>query len=193
MPVGNLNNIMSEFESANVITYCGQVVIKQFNIRNILAVMLTVSALLLFAVAAIAAECEYTYYYVSLDDARYYPTRRLRAFDMHVSGADIYDLPKLPSSWVYIIDKKDGYITYMTAVAKTDKDAIRFKDIGNFIIISQSNDLSEEDISISVSFVYMTNNGDSGTTCAVYEHFIDATDLNIEKINKCLPKKPRRR
>ncbi|MEO5359807.1 MAG: hypothetical protein H7843_05095 [Nitrospirota bacterium] len=191
MPVGNLNNIMSEFESAKMISHCGQFVIKPFKIRNRLAVLLTVPVVLLFATAAVAAECEYTYYYASLDDASRHPTQRLRAFEMSVSDAYIYDLPKLPSSWIYIIDKKDGYITDMTAVAKSDKDAIRFKDIENFIILKQSKDLSEDDIYIRFNFVYMTEKGVSGAKSAALIRF-DAFDFTLKKINKCLPKKPRR-
>ncbi|KWT92865.1 hypothetical protein [Candidatus Magnetominusculus xianensis] len=192
MPVDNLNNIMSELESAKVIINCRQVVIKPLNIRNRLAVFLTLSALLLFSVADLSAECEYTYYYASLDYASNYPTRRLRAFDMRVSGADIYDLPKLLSSWVYIIDNKDEYATRVTAVAKSDKDAIRFKDIANFIILKQYKDLSEDDIYIRFNFVYMTEKGVSGAKSAALIRY-EASDLTIEKINKCLPKKPRRR
>ncbi|MEO5361694.1 MAG: hypothetical protein H7843_14825 [Nitrospirota bacterium] len=192
MPIGNLNNIISELESAKMISHCGKLVIKPFIIRNRLAVLMTVLVLLLFSVADIAAECKYTYYYASLDYASNYPTRRLRAFDMRVSGADIYDLPKLPSSWVYIIDDNDEYATKVTAVARSDKDGIRFKDIANFIILKQSKDLSEDDIYIRFNFVYMTEKGDSGAKSAALIRF-EAFDLEVEKINKCLPKKPRRR
>ncbi|MBF0459351.1 MAG: hypothetical protein HQK99_15785 [Nitrospirae bacterium] len=159
-------------------------------IRNKLAILLTVSAVMLFAVAAHAAECEDTYYYASFDYEYYFTTQRVIAFDLTVFDAYIYDLPKLPSSWVRVIDSERD-ITHLTAAAKSDKHAIGFKDLKKFIILKQPNDMSGKKIAIIFSFIYMKKEGGIGTLDAMLDN-LNAFDLTVEKINKCLPKKPRR-
>ncbi|MBF0457444.1 MAG: hypothetical protein HQK99_06075 [Nitrospirae bacterium] len=161
------------------------------NLQNRLAVLLTISGVLLFAAADVAAVCEDTYYYASFNDARYYPTQRIRAFDLSVLDAYIYDLPKLPSSWVYIFDKDDLCITGVTAAAKSDKYAISFKDLKKFIILSQPKDLSGKEPYISFSLAYMKKEGGTGTKVALLERFIDVYDFKIVKIDKCILKKQR--
>lgn len=160
----------------------------RLNIRYRLAVLLMISVVMPFAITYAAAECDDTYYYVSFDYKYYFTTQKVRAFDLTVFRAYIYDLPKLPPSWVCISDS-DGDITHMTAAAKSDKHAIGFKDLEKFVILRQPKDMSAEKISIILSFIYMKKDGGIGTHDAMLDN-LNAFDLDVEKINKCLPKKP---
>ncbi|MBF0457441.1 MAG: hypothetical protein HQK99_06060 [Nitrospirae bacterium] len=166
------------------------------SIRNRPAALLIVSAVMLFVVTdvAVAVKCENTYYYASFSySKKYYKTKKIRAFDISVSYAYIYDLPKLPSSWVYVIDNDSGSdrdITHITAMAKSDKHSIRVKDLNKFVILRQPKDKSEYNILIGLNLIYLKKEGGSGTTAASLDTFHN--DLTIEKINKCLPIKPLR-
>ncbi|MEO5360173.1 MAG: hypothetical protein H7843_06950 [Nitrospirota bacterium] len=167
------------------------------NIRNRIAGLLIVLAVMLFVVTdvAIAAKCEDSYYYASYNyNEKHYKTVKFLAFDMYVFDAQIYDIPKMPSSWVYVIDNNSYYdrgITHITAAAKSDKHTIGFKDLQNFVILRQPKDISEEEITIIFNFIYVKKEGGIGTNSAMLDR-LDNHQLTVEKIDKCLPKKLRR-
>ncbi|MCG6552454.1 MAG: hypothetical protein L7F77_09010 [Candidatus Magnetominusculus sp. LBB02] len=154
--------------------------------------LLIVSAVMLAAVTDVAAKCEDTYYYASFHYRLYHKTYRVRAFDMTVDNAYIYDFPKLPSSWIYVFDSdSDRDTTHVTATAKSDKHTIRAKDLEKFVIFRQPKDIAGEKISIIFNVIYMKKEGGIGTDIGMLDNFNDP-DFDVEKINKCLPKKPRR-
>ncbi len=162
------------------------------SISDSLAILMMVSAVMMFAITDVAhaAKCEDTYYYASFFYRNDYKTQRVRAFDMTVFDAYIYDFPKLPSSWVYVIDSNsDRRITHVTATAKSDKHTIRVKDLNKFVILRQPEDLSGEKISIIFNVIYMKKEGGIGTETGMLDN-LNYPDLDVEKINKCLPKKP---
>ncbi|MEO5359742.1 MAG: hypothetical protein H7843_04770 [Nitrospirota bacterium] len=167
-----------------------------FNLLNIgirTAVLLIVSVMMLFANAdvTVAAECKDTYYYASYGYSPHYLTRRIRAFDLSVSNAYIYDLPKLPSSWVYVLDINEVDVTNITATAKSDKHAIRYKDFEKFIILRQPKYMSGKNIMIGFSLIYMKKEGGIDIEVDVLDP-IHYSAITLEKIDKCLPKKPLR-
>lgn len=165
------------------------------NLLNRLAVLLAVLALMIFAAddVTVAAECEDTYYYALFGGRGSFPTERLRAFDMSVDSAYIYDLPNFPSSWVFIFDNSsDGGVIGVTAAAKSDKYAINFNDLEKFAILRQPKDMSGENIRMSFSAIYMDEKGGSGTMTSILEPMSRyVCYFDVEKIDKCLPKKPR--
>ncbi|MBF0458084.1 MAG: hypothetical protein HQK99_09335 [Nitrospirae bacterium] len=160
---------------------------------NRMLVLPSVLALMLFAAADVAAECEDIYYYALFGDSHSYPTRRLRAFEISVSFAYIYELPQFPSSWVYVFDNNDGDITTVTAAAKSDKDAISFKDLEKFAILRQPKDMSKYNIHIEFSAIYIDKEGGSGIDASILDSLsIHVSPFHVKKIDKCLPLKPRR-
>ncbi|KWT92680.1 hypothetical protein [Candidatus Magnetominusculus xianensis] len=192
MPEGKLINVIRrEIKSIKMIRQLENLIINLLNIRNRLAVLLIVSAVMLFANAAVAAECKDTYYYASYGYSPHYLTRRIRAFDLSVSNAYIYDLPKLPSSWVYVLDINEVDVTNITAAAKSDKHAIRYKDFEKFIILRQPKYMSGKNIMIGFSLIYMKKEGGIDTEVDVLDP-IHYSAITLEKIDKCLPKKPLR-
>ncbi|MEO5361615.1 MAG: hypothetical protein H7843_14420 [Nitrospirota bacterium] len=155
---------------------------------------LTISAVVLCIVAGIpfvafTDECGYTYYYVSKNNRENYKTERIRIIEMSVNDAYIYDLPSLPSSWVYDISNSEdsvGISSSMTAAAKSDNHTIKFKDLDNFIILGRPKS-KDDRIRIWLTIVYMTKK--AGTSVRVYD---TDDEFTIQKIDKCLPEKPLR-
>ncbi|MCG6551598.1 MAG: hypothetical protein L7F77_04670 [Candidatus Magnetominusculus sp. LBB02] len=165
------------------------------NLMSRLAVLLAVLALMIFTAAdvSVAAKCEDTYYYALFGDSHYFATRRLRAFEISVSFAYIYDLPNFPSSWEYIYDNNDGDITTVTAAAKSDDDAISYKDLEKFAILRQPKDMSGYKIMIQFIAIYIDKEGISRTHASVLDSLsIHTSPFDVKKIDKCFPKKPRR-
>ncbi|KWT91013.1 hypothetical protein [Candidatus Magnetominusculus xianensis] len=158
-------------------------------IRNKLAV----SAVVILLVAGItctgfADECEYTYYYISKANRKNYETERVRIIEMSVNDAYIYDLPSLPSSWVYDISNSEdsvGISSSMTATSKSDNHTIKFKDLENFVILRRPKS-KDGRIRIWLTIVYMTKR--SGTSVMVY--YSDDNEVTVQKIDKCLPEIP---
>ncbi|MEO5361915.1 MAG: hypothetical protein H7843_15980 [Nitrospirota bacterium] len=157
----------------------------------ILITVLSVT-LLITVCAGVAAECEYQYYYVSIKNRDNYKTRVVRIMDMIVFDAYIYDLPTLPSSWVYDLSNNqysDGTISYLSAAAKSDKHTIKYQDLENFIILRQPKNKSEENkIHIKLTILDMTEK----TSTIVKLFDTNEDDFTVQKIDKCLPEKPRR-
>lgn len=164
------------------------------NIGNKLAVLLTVAVALVIVVsvtgASDAAGCEYRYYYVSMDKRENYKPERVRVIEMRVFDAYIYDLPKLPSSWVYDISNNydpDGRVSFMHAAAKSDNHTIQYKDLENFVILRQpKNKPEEEKIYMRLIILYINEKG--GTNINIAEADDDA--FTVQRIDKCLPEKP---
>ncbi|MBF0458784.1 MAG: hypothetical protein HQK99_12920 [Nitrospirae bacterium] len=149
---------------------------------------------MLFAVDVIASECEDTYYYVLYNYDPHYATGRVRAFELSVRYAYIYGKPFLPSSWAYDITNYNsscGVASVMTAAAKSDKQTIRDGDLKKIIIIRQPKNKSADKIRVAMSAIYMKKKGGIGIGFATLDN-IDNEDFTLKKINKCLPKKPRR-
>lgn len=172
-------------------------VFMKLNIRNKLAVLLALAAIVFIAVSATddlaAAECQYRYYYVSLaftdefKKGKIYNKAKIRIMEMRVFDADIYDLPNLPSSWVYDISN-NGDVAFMSAAASSDNQTIKYGDLGNFVILRQPANKPEEKLHIKLTILYMMQNGihiDISDT--------DYDSFTVQKIEKCLPEKPRRR
>ncbi|WP_420264693.1 hypothetical protein [Candidatus Magnetominusculus dajiuhuensis] len=156
-------------------------------ITNRLAILLTVSAVTLFAVNGIATECKDTYYYVFYNHGQHYKTDRVRAFELTIRYAYIYDKPFLPSSWVYDITDYDnswGVASVMTAAAKSDKDIIKYKDFKKLVIIRQPKNKSDDKIRVNMRAIYMKKEGGIGIGFPVLN--IDNEDFTLKKINKCL-------
>ncbi|MCG6551221.1 MAG: hypothetical protein L7F77_02745 [Candidatus Magnetominusculus sp. LBB02] len=151
------------------------------------------SAVMLFAVNGVASECKDNYYYVLYNYDPHYKTDRVRAFELTIHYAYIYGKPFLPSSWVYDITDCDGSCgvqSIMTAAAKSDKDTIRDEDLKKIAIIRQPKNKSEDKIRVNMRAIYMGKKGGIGIGFPALN--IDMEDFTLKKINKCLPKKPRR-
>lgn len=158
---------------------------------------LTVSVVVLFIVASIsyggfAAECGYTYYYVSKNNRENHKTERIRIIEMSVNDAYIYDLPSLPSSWVYDIsndEDSEGIESSMYAAAKSDNHTLGFKDLEDFVILRRPKNKLKKDVGrIWLTFIYITEK--KGTSVRVYD--TDDDEFTVQKTDKCLPEKPRR-
>ncbi|MEO5359745.1 MAG: hypothetical protein H7843_04785 [Nitrospirota bacterium] len=166
------------------------------SISNTFAILMMLLAVILFAVTDVAhaAKCEDTYYYVSLVYDSNFKSKRVRAIRFSVNNAYIYDLPFLPSSWVYdsySCETSCGPKSAMTAAAKSDKHPITYKDFKRFVIIRQPKNKSDNKILIGMSVIYMKKEGGIGTYITKLDN-LDNEGFTLEKINKCLPKKPRR-
>ncbi|KWT91016.1 hypothetical protein [Candidatus Magnetominusculus xianensis] len=163
-------------------------------LNNRLAILLTALVAILFIVTkAIAAECEDTYYYVSLDYEKDYKAERVRSFQLAVGNAFIYDVIFLPSSWVYDITCYKGSCretSVITATAKSDKHTLKVKDFNKFVIIRQPNNKSEQTIFITLSIIYMTKEGGVNTYDAGRDP-IKYNDFTLQKIDKCLTRDSR--
>ncbi|MBF0556097.1 MAG: hypothetical protein HQK96_16350 [Nitrospirae bacterium] len=157
-------------------------------ITNRLAILLTASAVMLFVVNGVASECKDTYYYVLFNNQPPYEKDRVRAFELTIRYAYIYDKPFLPLSWVYDITNYDnswGVASVMTAAAKSDKDMIKYKDFKKLVIIRQPKNKSDDEIRVKMSVIYMKKEGGIGIEFATLN--IDMGDFTLKKINKCLP------
>lgn len=166
------------------------------NIRNRRAILLIVSAVMLFVVTDItfAVECEDTYYYVLLRYDQNYKNKRVRAFQLSIRHAYIYDNLFLPSSWVYDITDCEGSCgeySIMTASAKSDKYSIGYEDINKLVIIRQPINKSADKISVGMTVIYMKKEGGIGMSFAALDN-VDNEDFTLTKINKCLPIKQQR-
>ncbi|MBF0556094.1 MAG: hypothetical protein HQK96_16335 [Nitrospirae bacterium] len=120
------------------------------NIKNKRSLLLIAAALFIVVSVTgvgVTAECEYRYYYVSLDYGKDYNNERIRIMEMIVFDAYIYDLPNLPASWVYDIinhDDPDGLVSFMSAAAKSDNHTIGYKDLENIVILKQPKSKSDK-------------------------------------------------
>ncbi|MEO5361952.1 MAG: hypothetical protein H7843_16180 [Nitrospirota bacterium] len=167
----------------------------KLNIKNILMILLIQASVLCVNITdtCIAQECEYRYYYVSLDYYKGDADIGIRVMEMWVSDAYIYDLPKLPSSWVYNITTNAGdperIVSYMSAAAKSDNHTIKYKDLENFLIIRQHKSRAEkEKITMSLIILYINEKGTtSRETVEPYDN-----GFTVKRIDKCLPEKPQR-
>lgn len=113
--------------------------------------------------------------------------------EMRVFDSQIYDLPKLPSSWVYEISNNyasDGIVAFMHAAAKSDNHTIKYKDLDNFLILRQpKNKHAEEKIYMRLIILYIDKEG--GTFTNIFE--ADDNAFIVNRIDKCLPEKPKKR
>ncbi|MBF0456413.1 MAG: hypothetical protein HQK99_00775 [Nitrospirae bacterium] len=166
------------------------------NIKSKLSVLQMVAAAL-FIISSVpatsdAAECKYRYYSVSFDHQNYYNDQRIRALEMRIFDAYIYDLPKLPSSWVYEIGNNyapHGRVAFMYATAKSDNHTIEYKDLENFLILRQpKNKPEEEKIYMRLIILYIGKKG--GTGIDIEEADDDA--FTVKRIDECLPEKPKK-
>ncbi len=166
------------------------------NIKNKRSLLL-IAAVALFIVVSftgvgVTAGCEYRYYYVSLDYGKDYNNERIRIMEMIVFDAYIYDLPNLPASWVYDIinyDDPDGLVSFMSAAAKSDNHTIEYKDLEDFVILRQpKNKSGKDDIHIKLTILEMM-----GKESTIIKHYdTDDKDFTVQKIDKCLPEKPKK-
>ncbi|MEO5359748.1 MAG: hypothetical protein H7843_04800 [Nitrospirota bacterium] len=154
-------------------------------IDNKLVILVTLLVVTVTGVA-VAADCEYIYFYASIKNRENYKTEQVRGMIMTVYNASIYDLPNLPSSWVYKITKTKYYdrmISHLSAVAKSDKHIIKYRDLENFVILRQP---KTDKIHIKLTVLEMTEK----TTTRVKA--FETEDFTVQMIDKCLPKKQRR-
>ncbi|MCG6553457.1 MAG: hypothetical protein L7F77_14135 [Candidatus Magnetominusculus sp. LBB02] len=166
------------------------------NIRNIVVVLLTVATALFIVIGAangsVAADCKYRYYSVSLSHVDGYDDEKIRVMDMRIFDAYIYDLPKLPSSWVYEISNNyapDGRVAFMYAAAKSDNHTIEYKDLENFLVLRQPNNKAEEE-KIYMRLIILHIGKKGGTSIDIEE--ADDNAFTVKRIDKCLPEKPAR-